>query len=64
MVYARRPDSWQRFSYKDAAILDFLRTGGAASELSPEKTVDRLLGHFRTPSQFERLLQVAESEPP
>ena len=64
IIHTRRPESWKELSYKDAAILDFLRQGGKTSELSSDETVDKLLKHFREKGQFERLIQVAESEPP
>ena len=64
VVHTRRPESWRTLSETDAALLDFLRNRGASSELSPEETVDKLLGYFREPGRFERLLKVAPSEPP
>lgn len=64
IIHTRRPESWKELSDKDAAILDFLRNGGSTSELSPEETIRKLIEHFQEPIQFERLLQVAESEPP
>ncbi len=51
-------------SETDAALLDFLRNRGESSELSPEETVEKLLGYFREPGRFERLLKAAPSEPP
>lgn len=64
IIHTRRPESWKKLSYKDAAILDFLRQGGKTSELSPDETVNKLLEHFHEKGQFKRLVQVAESEPP
>jgi hypothetical protein len=64
VVHTRRPESWRALSETDAALLDFLRNRGASSELSPEETVDKLLGYFREPGRFERLFKVAASEPP
>ena len=64
IIHTRRPESWQKLSYKDAAILDFLRRRGEASELSSEATVCKLLEYFHELDQFERLLKVAQSEPP
>ena len=64
IIHTRRPESWKNLSTKDAALLDFLRQGGKTSELSPKETVKRLLKHFDEKHQFERLIQVAESEPP
>lgn len=64
VIHTRRPESWRELSAVDAALLDFLRNRGEASELPPEETVDRLLELFREPDRFERLLKVAASEPP
>jgi hypothetical protein len=64
IVHTRRPESWRGLSGTDAALLDFLRTRGTTSELSPEQTVEKLLEHFREPGRFERLLEIAPSEPP
>jgi hypothetical protein len=64
IIHTRRPESWKNLSAKDAALLDFLRQGGETSELSQKETVKRLLKHFNEKHQFERLIQVAESEPP
>ena len=64
IIRTRRPESWKNLSTKDGALLDFLRQGGKTSELSPKETVKQLLKHFDEKHQFERLIQVAESEPP
>jgi hypothetical protein len=64
VIHTRRPESWRTLSETDAALLDFLRNRGEASELSPEETVSKLLGYFREPGRFKRLLKVAPSEPP
>jgi len=64
VVHTRRPDAWQGLSQTDAALLDVLRNRAAASELSPAKTVDKLLGYFREHGRFQRFLKIAESEPP
>lgn len=64
IIHTRRPESWRGLSYKDGAILDFLRQGGKTGELSPDETVRRLLEHFNEKGLFERLIQIAESEPP
>ncbi|HWG46125.1 MAG TPA: DUF6088 family protein [Gemmataceae bacterium] len=64
VIHTRRPESWRTLSETDAALLDFLRNRGACSELSPEKTAEKLLGYFREPGRFERLLKVSSSEPP
>jgi hypothetical protein len=64
VIHTRRPESWQELSCQDAALLDFLRKRGETSELSEEETVNKLLKYFQEPGQFERILQVIESEPP
>ena len=64
VVHTRRPDTWQTLSETDGALLDFLRNRGAFSELPPEETVKKLLGHLGEKGTFERLLKVAQAEPP
>src|SRR5580704_766121 len=64
VIHTRRPESWRELSETDAALLDFLRNRGASSELSAEETVGKLLGYFREPGRFERLITVGQSEPP
>ena len=64
VVHTRRPDSWQTLSEMDGALLDFLRNRGTHSELSPDETVKKLLGYFDKKGRFERLLKVAQAEPP
>jgi Family of unknown function (DUF6088) len=64
VIHTRRPESWRQLSETDAALLDFLRSRGKSSELSPEETVSKLLEYLREPGRFERLLEVAPSEPP
>ena len=48
----------------DAALLDFLRGRGRASELSPQQTIDRTLQLLSENGRFERFLRVVGSEPP
>lgn len=64
VVHTRRPDAWASLSQTDAALLDFLRLAGRTSELSPENTVKRTLGLCRKRGRYERLLKIADSEPP
>lgn len=64
VVHARRPEAWTGLSDADAAMLDFLRRGGKTSELSPQDTVRRTLALFSEKGRFERLLRIADSEPP
>jgi hypothetical protein len=51
-------------SDKEAVLLDFLRHRGNSSELAPDETVRRLLALFRMELRFERILEVAATEPP
>jgi len=64
VIHTRRPAAWRSLSETDAALLDFLRNRGEGSDLTPAKTVQKLLGYMCEPGQFKRLLQVAPSEPP
>ena len=64
VVHTRRPDAWIGLPETDGALLDFLRRAGRTSELSPEETARRTLALLRERGRFERLLDVAESEPP
>ena len=64
IVHTRRPEAWTGLCETDAALLDFLRRAGGTSELSPEETVRRTLALCRERGRFERLLEVADSEPP
>jgi hypothetical protein len=64
VIHTRRPASWTNLSREDAAILDFLRQRGRASELSPDDTVKRTITLLSEKGCFDRLLRVAEFEPP
>ncbi len=64
VVHAGRPAAWRTLSETDAVLLDFIRNRGASSEMSPAKTVGKLLQLFREPERFGRLLKVARTEPP
>jgi hypothetical protein len=64
VVHTRRPEAWARLSEVDAALLDFLRRGGKNSELTPSETIDRAVALLSESGRFERLLKVADSEPP
>lgn len=64
VVHTRRPEAWATLSELDAALLDFLRDAGRSSELSAEQTVQRTLALVAERGRFERLLKVADSEPP
>lgn len=60
----RLPHTWNELEPKEAALLGFLRERGSASELPPEETVQKLLAYFQEGDTFERLIQIAPSEPP
>ena len=64
VIHGRRPDAWSGLSETDAAILDFLRRSGKTSGLAPAETVRRLLSLFSGKDRFDRLLKVADTEPP
>lgn len=64
VIHTRRPAAWRSLSEADGALLDFLRNRGKASELTPQETVQKLMDHFSEPGRFERIAQVALSEPP
>lgn len=63
-LHTRRPETWNDLEATDAALLDFLRSRGNLSDLSPTETKRRLLKYFRESDRFERLVAVAEAEPP
>lgn len=64
VIHTRRPQAWRGLSEADAALLDFLRRGGRTSELGPAETVCHLEALMREPGRFERLLKIADTEPP
>jgi hypothetical protein len=64
IIHARRPEAWTNLSEPDAAMLDFLRRGGQTSELSPAETVNRTVTLLSEGRRFERLMKVADTEPP
>lgn len=63
-VHARRPGAWKALSGTEAAILDVLRNGGKASELSPDETTARILHLLSAEKRLEKLLKIASTEPP
>lgn len=64
VIHTRRPEAWSALSAEDAALLDFLRSGGKASELPPEQTVQKTLVLLSKTGRFHRLLRVTATEPP
>jgi hypothetical protein len=64
VIHTRRPEAWTGLSDADAALLDFLRRGGRTIELSQDETVRKTLALFSEKGRLQRLLKVADSEPP
>jgi predicted transcriptional regulator of viral defense system len=64
VVHARRPEAWSTLSQTDAALLDFIRRSGKTSELGSRETVRLLLSLLSEKGRFDRLLKVADTEPP
>lgn len=64
LVHTRRPEAWADLSETDAAMLDFLRNGAKFSELSHEDTIQKLLSLLSEQGRLDRLLKIADSEPP
>jgi len=64
VIHTRRPEAWSALSAEDAALLDFLRSGGKASELPPEQTIRRTMALLSERRRFNRLLRIAATEPP
>lgn len=64
LIHTRRPEAWTDLSQTDAALLDFLRHGGKFSELSQEDTLRKLLSLLSEKGRLDRLLKIADSEPP
>jgi len=64
VVHTRRPEAWARLSDADAALLDFLRRAGTTSDLSDEETLRKTLTLSSEKGRYERLLKVADTEPP
>lgn len=64
VIHTRRPEAWGNLAGNEAAILDFLRQGGKSSEMSLAETISRTMDLLSKKGCFERLLSVADSEPP
>jgi hypothetical protein len=63
-IHTRRPAAWHNLLPLDAALLDFLRSRGQLSELTPLESKQKLLAYFQEDSRFERLMEVISTEPP
>jgi hypothetical protein len=64
VIHTRRPEAWNALSAEDAALLEFLRSGGETSELPSEQTIKKTLKLLAQDDRFERLAKIAASEPP
>ena len=64
LIHTRRPEAWSDLAETDAALLDFLRHGGKFSELGQEDTIRKLSALLSEKGRLNRLLKVADSEPP
>jgi hypothetical protein len=64
IVHTRRPQAWSALSSEEAALLDFLRTGGTTSELSAEQTAARTIELLSHADRYARLFDVSSTEPP
>jgi hypothetical protein len=63
-VRTRRPASRKRLPEEEGALLELLRDRGQSSDLSPERTYQRLYELLRDPDRFARLARAALDEPP
>jgi hypothetical protein len=63
-IHTRRPEAWASLTQTEAAMLDFIRRGGKASELPPEVTVRRTLDLLRKADTYSHLMRIAMTEPP
>lgn len=64
VVHTRRPSQRARLSAEDGAILETLRERAAFSDLSPERTAQRLLALMDDEPRFRLLVGAAVAEPP
>lgn len=64
VIHTRRPEAWSKLSTEDGALLEFLRSAGETSELSPEQTIKRTLKLLALGKRFERLAKIGATEPP
>lgn len=64
VVHTGRPEARARLSAEEGAILEVLRERARSSDLSPEKTAQRLLRLLKDEERFRRLTNAATAEPP
>ncbi|MGB8701551.1 MAG: type IV toxin-antitoxin system AbiEi family antitoxin domain-containing protein [Thermosynechococcaceae cyanobacterium] len=63
-LHTRRPEVWNTLSWIEAGLLDLLRTRCKYSELTEEETQERLLLYLGEGDRYERLAEIAKTEPP
>jgi len=63
-IHTRRPEAWAMLSETDGAFLDFLRHRAKFTGLSQKDTIRKLLALLSEPGRLDRLVKVADSEPP
>lgn len=63
-VHTGRPSQRASLSPEDGAILETLRDRARSSDLTPERTAQRLLQLLADEGRFSRLADVATAEPP
>lgn len=63
-VRTRRAASRRRLNEREGALLEFLRDRGRHSDLSPRRTVRRLISLLRDGDTFRRLAMASFDEPP
>lgn len=64
IIHTRRPEAWSRLNETDASILDVLRNGGKWIEQRPGEAIKGMLKFLAADNRYERLIDVAASEPP
>lgn len=64
IIHTHRPAAWSKLTETEAALLDFMRSGGRESDLSPEETTQQLMNLLAKRGRFKRLAQIASTEPP
>jgi DNA-binding Lrp family transcriptional regulator len=64
VVHTGRSPRRAGLSAKDGAILEILRERANSSDLSPEETANRLMRLLADDERFQRLVEVAMTEPP
>jgi hypothetical protein len=63
-VHTGRPPQRASLSAEDGAVLEILRERARSSDLSPQRTAERLKRLLGEPDRFERVAEAAMTEPP